>query len=167
MNRRATVLWCDDDPLVLGAAKRAVRDIGFEVDFVGAAADAQIALASKHHRVLVADLRMPIMSGLELCRWARVWSPTVRCILCTAYPEDLRSVDTTGIIDALVAKPFDIATMRSAILEQMAFHKRSDPSFPITICNDEELARARQAAAGAVQAMRLSVAPDRSSEPPR
>src|SRR5512133_1819214 len=79
---------------------------------VRAVADPQEALRALEaapSQVLVTDLRLPGMSGLELIRRARQLHPTLRVVLMSAFgePRDIVAAMRLGAEDFL-PKPFDL-----------------------------------------------------------
>src|ERR1700676_495044 len=80
-----TVLLVDDDELVLGHLSELVRAAGFDVH---TARDGSTALAFLQHHftpIIIADLNMPAMDGLALCRAVRqqTWPGYVYILLLT------------------------------------------------------------------------------------
>ena len=63
--QKNTVLFVDDEPHVLTAIRRAVIDEPFDSLFAGSAKEALQLMEQKSKSVIVTDMRMPVMSGLE------------------------------------------------------------------------------------------------------
>jgi DNA-binding NarL/FixJ family response regulator len=83
------VLIADDHELVRLGLRAVLEDAGFEVvgevDNGRAAVDMSVALRPE---VLLLDLRMPEMDGLEVCRHVRAKAPDVRIVVLTSFAED-------------------------------------------------------------------------------
>ncbi|GEM_PF-5685813 len=101
------VLYVDDD-----ASNRVVFDLSLQdvvsVQSVASAAEALAVLeADASVLVLVADLRMPEVSGLMLCQAVRERHPAIRRVLVSAYGQEalIRGALTAGIVDLFVPKP--------------------------------------------------------------
>src|SRR5262245_31450783 len=79
---REKILLVDDDVSVLDGYKRLLRD-EFHIDTAPGGREALAAIAEKGpYAVVVCDLRMPLMEGIELLRRIREQSPdTVRIML--------------------------------------------------------------------------------------
>jgi two-component system response regulator HydG len=86
-NSRGRVLVADDEPSARSGLATLLRGEGFEVDL---AEDGQKALARLQEAapdVLVTDIKMPGMDGLELLEKARESSPELVVILVTAFAD--------------------------------------------------------------------------------
>jgi CheY-like chemotaxis protein len=75
--KKRTVLFVDDDENMLRALKRALAEEPYEVVFVNNGEDALEILDSSEVQVIVADLHMPDMSGLQLLNLVKTHHPRV------------------------------------------------------------------------------------------
>lgn len=103
-------IWIvDDDSSIRWVLARALRADGFEVDDFDNAETALKALDSSQPDVLMTDIRMPGMSGLELAEIMRDQHVDIPCIIMTAHT-DLDSALASyerGAFEYL-PKPFDL-----------------------------------------------------------
>ncbi len=118
MNRRFSILLVDDDEdarFLLGAM---LRRRGFEVEVVGSAAECLERLEAEPSRIVVTDVQMPEMSGIELCRQIRERFPEVVAVVVSgaATPHVRAEVSEAGAFSFL-PKPVTIAALEAAILE--------------------------------------------------
>ena len=79
------VLVVDDEPSMRQMLSIALRRDGFDVTAAEDGASALAILAHEGADVLVTDVRMPEMSGIELLAEARQIDPTLSVIVMTAY----------------------------------------------------------------------------------
>lgn len=116
------VLVVDDDPTVLEVERQLLESIGYSVIACGDPFDAIRVLEDQRTTVtvLVTDLTMPGLSGIELAERVRAIRPTLRIICCTGYGDDRteRQAAAAGL-SAFVRKPIDLdalaATLRNTI----------------------------------------------------
>jgi DNA-binding NtrC family response regulator len=116
-----TVLFVDDEPAILHAIVRALRGSPFEVLTVDSAAAALARMRESSVDVLVTDIDMPEMSGLELVKLVRREFPaTVRIVLTGAATmgRTLEAINE-GEVHRFFGKPFDLdlfdATLRGLV----------------------------------------------------
>ena len=105
---RGTVLILDDDIDVLAANARFLRVSGYTVMVSDAASGALEQLQENTVDVIVTDLRMPVMDGLEFAREARMRKPLVPLLFFSAFGSvaDVVSAMKLGAVDFL-EKPVD------------------------------------------------------------
>jgi response regulator of citrate/malate metabolism len=120
------VLVVDDDPIIAAGHAEYVRQVpGFTV--AGVAHSGTAALAALEHApvdLVLLDIWMPDMSGLDLCRTLRGQGRTVDVIAITSARDlaMVRALVALGIAQYLL-KPFTMATFRKR-LEQYAEYRR-------------------------------------------
>ncbi|HEY0480765.1 MAG TPA: response regulator [Kofleriaceae bacterium] len=102
-----TILLVDDDPGVRYALTEVLCDRGYRVVGVDSGARALAALDGVD--VVVTDLSMPGMDGLELTSRIAARAPALPVILLTAHSSDqlVRVASSRGACSCL-SKPFDI-----------------------------------------------------------
>jgi CheY-like chemotaxis protein len=117
----------DVEPLFRQQFRRELRAGRFSMEFALSATLAlqRIADAAGASLILIlSDVNMPGMSGLELLPRARAARPDVPVIMITAYGDaETRRRALEGGAEALLTKPIDFAALRGMIeakLERMA-----------------------------------------------
>lgn len=102
------MLILDDDIDVLAANARFLRVSGYTVLISNTAAAALDQLQENSIDVIVTDLRMPVMNGLEFAQQARMRKPLVPVLFFSAFGSvaDVVSAMKLGAVDFLV-KPVD------------------------------------------------------------
>jgi CheY-like chemotaxis protein len=117
------VLVVDDEPdveaLFRQQFRRDLRAQRFMMDFANSATDALARIASTIEQSLIlilSDINMPGMSGLEMLPKVRAERPDVPVIMITAYgdAETRRKAIERGAV-GLLTKPIDFALLRLEI----------------------------------------------------
>jgi two-component system response regulator AlgR len=110
------ILIVDDEPLARARLAALLRD-GGDVDIVGEAGDGHAALqaaARLHPDLILLDIRMPLMDGLETARHLSGFQPPPAIVFCTAYDEHALAAFETGAVDYLL-KPVRAERLRTAL----------------------------------------------------
>ena len=109
--RRA--LLCEDDALIRLVTGEMLLELGLEVIEASTAAEALAALAATPVDLLITDVGLPDLSGIELAARVRASTPALPILFATGQ------VDPTGAepiaASAILSKPYDIARLREAI----------------------------------------------------
>ena len=126
-----SILIVDDEPKVGFSLKESLESLGhgYAVSQALSAEDALQAMREVSYDLVVTDLRMPGMNGLELLERVKHDSPYTRLILITAYGSDevaaaTRSLPTVGYF----TKPFQIEEFLQVVDRALSNSKRSIPS---------------------------------------
>jgi two-component system KDP operon response regulator KdpE len=113
------VLVVDDEPQIRRALRLVLRANGYEVAEAGSGEAALDALAGQPFDLMILDLVLPDLDGVEVCRRLREWSRLPVVVLSAHGDEDVkvRALDVGA--DDYVTKPFSapelLARMRSAM----------------------------------------------------
>lgn len=121
--RRFHVLVVDDELAVRDSLKEWLVDEGFSVDMADSGARALKKLEEKTCHLMLADIKMPGMDGVELLKRAKEAYPDLTVVMMTAYATVETAVDAMkiGARDYLM-KPFDpekMLPMVAGIFEEM------------------------------------------------
>ena len=115
-NQGRRILVVDDDPYIADLVSAALRYEGFEDQVVGTGRDALAAAAGTRHDLLVLDVMLPDMEGLEVCRRLRMDGAHVPVLFLTA--RDATEDKVTGLTvggDDYVTKPFSLEELVARI----------------------------------------------------
>ena len=138
------ILVVDDEQHVRQSLAAWFREDGYEVNVAAGGREALAALARDGADILLVDIKMPGMDGLELLRKARELAPDATVIIMTAYASVETAVQALkdGAYDYVV-KPFDPdavsglvrkAAERYALLkENRALRERLESAAPALI----------------------------------
>jgi DNA-binding NtrC family response regulator len=108
MSKPIRVLIVDDDPSILEVLEARLTAAGFAVQKAVNGPEALELLQKNQIDILVSDIKMPEMSGMELLEKTRLILPQLPVIFLTAYgtiPDAVQAVKA-GAVDYLT-KPFD------------------------------------------------------------
>jgi len=112
----ARILVIDDDEMTQKNLRRILEKLGHQVSTYGNALRALERLEESPYDVIISDLRMPYLDGLELLNRAKRLSPDVEVILITGYASLEGAVEATkqGAFQYL-AKPFNPEQVRTVV----------------------------------------------------
>jgi len=135
------VLVVDDDATVRVALRDALTSAGFDVTLAAGGREALAFLAHAHPDVVLCDVRMPHMSGLELLCLVRERSADVAVVLMTAFDDMPTVVEAMrhGAVEFLV-KPLDLDDLEKTlnrVLEDRDIRGR--PKATAAICAESEI----------------------------
>jgi CheY-like chemotaxis protein len=112
----ARVLFVDDDEMVRRSTQRVLRRLGAEVTMAPSGEAALATLETSPSDVVLSDLSMPGMSGLELSRVLSVKHPRLPVVIVTGdLPDEQRRALNQLGVTVFVNKPFEDAELRAAI----------------------------------------------------
>lgn len=116
MNSKAKVLLVDDEPNIIEVLEIVLRDEGMEVLKASSAKDALDLLRKTEVDIVISDIRMPGISGVELLKEAKQLAPEAVFILITAYASTETAIDALqhGAYDYLT-KPFKMEELLNIV----------------------------------------------------
>ncbi|MCB0545360.1 MAG: response regulator transcription factor [Lewinellaceae bacterium] len=117
---QAKVLLIEDEPKVAASVKTWLEENDFTVELAPDGAVGRHMAQSKRYDIVLLDLNLPFVNGLEVCRSVRAVHPQMPIILVTALgsvEQKLTGFDAGA--DDYVVKPFDfrelLARMRTLL----------------------------------------------------
>ena len=112
------VLVLDDEPIVGKRLAPALSKINCEVETFTSPLLATERLKEEHFDILVTDIRMNDMDGMEVLEAVRKLRPDTKVILITGYAtvEVAREAMAKGAFD-FIAKPFKPQELRDVVLK--------------------------------------------------
>lgn len=115
----SSLLIVDDEAAIRDMLQRHFRYLGHEVRVADSAQAALAVLAEHAIAIVISDIRMPGMDGVELLQEIRRGYPTVRVIMMTGYvgQESILAAMRRGA-DTCVFKPFEDLDQLEAAVEQ-------------------------------------------------
>jgi DNA-binding response OmpR family regulator len=129
------VLLVEDDERISEPLVRVLRSEGFEVEHVDAGSDALDAVGARRPGIVLLDLTLPDIDGLDVCRRIRADHPDLPIIMLTARAEEMDViVGLNAGADDYVAKPFRLAELVARIRARLRIveHAATPSTGPLT-----------------------------------
>jgi CheY-like chemotaxis protein len=114
INEMAQILLVDDDTNVLLTLAIALRRQGHTVTIAQNGWQALNLLRRQQFTVLISDVKMPGMTGVELAERAHHLPDPPRVILTSALEVELAE----GVAEAFVPKPVDVAFLNQVLMQE-------------------------------------------------
>ncbi|UPG69896.1 response regulator transcription factor [Gordonia hongkongensis] len=111
-----TVLLAEDDAAIAEPLARALSREGYGCDVVSTGADALEKALDTRYELLILDLGLPVLDGLEVCRRVRAQRPALAVLMLTARTDEVDFV--VGLdagADDYVGKPFRLAELLARV----------------------------------------------------
>lgn len=108
------ILLVEDDDLIGSGLEVALRNAGFTVDWARDGQHAEVTLATTSYVLLILDLGLPRLSGMDLLKSLRQRGEAIPVLVLTAKDtagDKVRGLDAGA--DDYVGKPFDLAELIS------------------------------------------------------
>lgn len=117
----ARILITEDEEGLRSFVARALRLDGHETAEAADGEEGLSKLRSGAYDLLLSDIRMPVMDGIELAHKTAGEFPGIKILLMTGYAEQReRADDLSGIVIDVVDKPFTLPAIRVAVSAALA-----------------------------------------------
>jgi FixJ family two-component response regulator len=126
MRKRSLVSVVEDDQFFRESMRRLMRSLGYRVEAFASAADFLASPRLGKTACLIADVNMPVMTGIELYRHLMDSGHTIPTILVTACAND--DVESRALKDGVLCylrKPVDEKHLKRCLL--VALRRREGP----------------------------------------
>src|SRR5512146_2618557 len=125
-NKTERILVIEDDGRVQRALRRLFEPEGYEVETIGDGRAGLEAARSSRPMAVVLDMRLPGLSGRDVCRELKQWAPDLPVIMLSAVTDVVDKVALLELgADEYVTKPFSprelLARVRSAVRKATRF----------------------------------------------
>ena len=119
------MLLVEDDDRIGSTLVRALEGTGYVVRWERSGRGGVLAAATARPDLVLLDLGLPDLDGLEVCRQLQRVDPTLTIVMLTARDDELDVVVglDAGAVD-YIAKPFKLAELLARLRAQL---RRSDP----------------------------------------
>jgi two-component system, cell cycle response regulator CpdR len=119
----ARILIVEDDDSVRMLASRALETAGHAIAVAedGERGFARISEAAGGFDLVVSDIRMPGMDGIEMAKAAAKSFPGLRVLLVTGYADQReRAADLSGVVVDVLLKPFSLVEIRGRVARALS-----------------------------------------------
>lgn len=112
-----TIMVVDDDPTVVDSVGTALENEGYEFVSAESGMEALEKFEGADIDIVISDIKMPEVDGLDLLREVKDRSPSTHVIMMTAYASVDSAVEAMreGAVD-YIRKPIDVKDIRSTLL---------------------------------------------------
>jgi DNA-binding response OmpR family regulator len=142
------VLVLEDDNAIRKLLVAALRRESLEVDAGSDGAEGLLLVQERDYAVILLDLMMPRLNGLEFLAAFRRAAPSARSVIVVTTASDefmLRSLPASEV-HAVIRKPFDVSSL-VAMIREVAFvyttHETKASRTEVHTVGDDTAARAR------------------------
>ena len=117
------LLIIDDEPPIAAALERIGKDCGYAVTTTTTAEDFKESYTAAQPTVIILDLAVPEVDGIELLRWLGSAGCTATVLIITGFggkiPESAKLLgEARGLkMGGIIAKPFRVADIRAMLTE--------------------------------------------------
>jgi len=114
------VLVVDDEPTVIRSCRRILTEDGYRVDATESGQEGLNRSLAQDFNLVMADLRMPDLDGMELVRSLRSRRPQTAVIIITGYGTVPSAVEATKLgVSDYIEKPFTPERVREAVAQAL------------------------------------------------
>ena len=127
MTKQIKILIADDDSSMRMALSESLESCGFEVETAENGADALHKFEKGKFEIVVTDMRMPKMTGMDVLRGVKRISPKTPVILITAYGTVKTAVEAMKEgASEFIMKPFSLDDLEFAVKNVLAINEDGD-----------------------------------------
>jgi len=116
MKQKFDILVVEDEPVVLAAVRKIVESENFKIDDAVDGESAIEKLKQNRYRLIISDLMLPGVSGLELIKKMKADNPCIPFIVITGYATLEKALQSfkSGSFD-FIPKPFDTEALLGVV----------------------------------------------------
>jgi two-component system, OmpR family, response regulator len=126
------ILLAEDDKMIADGLVRSMRQTGYAVDWAATGVDADNALATNSYDLVILDLGLPKLSGLDVLKRLRARNTQLPVLILTALDgvsDRVKGLDAGA--DDYMVKPFELPELEARV---RALARRSAGTAPVIEC---------------------------------
>ena len=156
MSQGARILVVDDEPQILRSLQVSLESKGYSVTTADTGEEALRSMTSRRPDVIVIDLVLPGIDGIEVTRRVREQS-TVPIIVLSAIGDERKKVEALELgADDYVTKPFGVPELLARIVSLLRRSAGSQSSEPVFTCGELSVNFARREVKLGSEAVKLT-----------
>ena len=120
MDKTHSVMILDDEPIVCERLRSTLEKVNLDIETFTDPNEAIKRFADKKFQILITDLKMKEMDGIEVLKLVQKVSPETRVIIITGFAtvEKAREALKIGAYD-FIAKPFKLSQLRDLVIKAL------------------------------------------------
>ena len=133
MTKKSRILVVDDEPKIRMFMRANLEALGYEVYLAEDGIEAVETAGAVIPNLIILDVNMPHMDGIEACRRIREWADMPIIMLSVREDEKDKVMALDGGADDYITKPFGIDELLARI--RVALRRASGPAVTIPVIN--------------------------------
>ncbi|HJR85679.1 MAG TPA: response regulator [Nitrososphaeraceae archaeon] len=131
------IMIVDDEPDILDLLQGYLESKGWKIKaFIGAGVALMSLMTNpKLYSLIITDIRMPEMSGIEFIKKVKKMDPTIKVIFITAFETEIDELRELSDVEPL-KKPLGLETLVNLIKRLKDIQKKDEGFFTCSQCGD-------------------------------
>jgi DNA-binding NtrC family response regulator len=120
LSKSASVMILDDEPIVCQRLRSTLEKADLDIETFTDPNAALQRITEKQFHVLITDLKMRELDGIEILKWVQKVSPDTKVIIITGFAtvEKAKEALKMGAYD-FIAKPFRLSVIRDLVTKAL------------------------------------------------
>ncbi len=121
MNKTYSVMVLDDEPIVCDRLRSTLEKANLDIETFTDPNEAIRRIAEKKFQLVITDLKMKELEGIEILKLVQKVSPETKVIIITGFAtvEKAREALKMGAYD-FIAKPFKLSQLRDLVVKALS-----------------------------------------------